>query len=158
MKLNSLSRVWLFPTLWTVAHLAPPSMEFSRQEYWNELPLPSPEHSLSTYYKGWQQIFLVFLYMKSVFTFPSVSNFHWKIILVLPPSFLSCPPFSLFLFPLSSLYSFFSLFSFYPLSLFFLCFFLMFSFSNKWASVSFINCNSNCLRQSILDKQSTTTE
>ena len=67
-------------------------------------------------------------------------------------------PFSLFLFPPSSLYSFFSLFSFYPLSLFFLCFFLMFSFSNKWASISFINCNSNCLRQSILDKQSTTTE
>lgn len=41
-------------------------------------------------------------------------------------------PFSLFLFPPSSLYSFFSLFSFYRLSLCFLCFFFfMFSFSNK---------------------------
>ena len=27
---------------WTVAHQAPPSMEFSRQEYWSGLPFPSP--------------------------------------------------------------------------------------------------------------------
>ena len=39
---KSLSRVWLFATPWTVAHQAPPSMEFSRQEYWSELPFPSP--------------------------------------------------------------------------------------------------------------------
>ena len=34
------------PTLvtpWTVAHQAPLSMEFSRQEYWSGLPFPSPE-------------------------------------------------------------------------------------------------------------------
>ena len=30
-------------TLWTVARLAPLSMGFSRQEYWSELPCPSPE-------------------------------------------------------------------------------------------------------------------
>ena len=29
-------------TAWTVAHQAPPSMEFSRQEYWSGLPFPSP--------------------------------------------------------------------------------------------------------------------
>ena len=29
-------------TPWTVAHLAPLSMKFSRQEYWSELPFPSP--------------------------------------------------------------------------------------------------------------------
>ena len=29
-------------TLWTVAHQAPLSLEFSRQEYWNELPCPPP--------------------------------------------------------------------------------------------------------------------
>ena len=29
-------------TPWTVACQAPPSMEFSRQEYWNGLPFPSP--------------------------------------------------------------------------------------------------------------------
>ena len=33
-KCQSLSRVWLFVTPWTVAHQAPQSMEFSRQEYW----------------------------------------------------------------------------------------------------------------------------
>ena len=40
MKL--LSRVRLFATPWTVAYQAPPSMEFSRQEYWSGLPFPSP--------------------------------------------------------------------------------------------------------------------
>jgi len=29
-------------TPWTVAYEVPPSMEFSRQEYWTELPFPSP--------------------------------------------------------------------------------------------------------------------
>ena len=29
-------------TPWTVAHLAPLSMGFSRQEYWSELPFPTP--------------------------------------------------------------------------------------------------------------------
>ena len=37
-----LSRVQLFETPWTVAHPAPLSMEFSRQEYWSGLPFPSP--------------------------------------------------------------------------------------------------------------------
>ena len=41
-KVKSLSRVRLFVTPWTVAHEAPPSMEFSRQEYWSGLPFPSP--------------------------------------------------------------------------------------------------------------------
>ena len=36
-----LSCVWLFVTPWTVAHQAPPSMEFPRQEYWSGLPFPS---------------------------------------------------------------------------------------------------------------------
>ena len=42
MKVKSLSRVRLFVTLWTVARQAPPSMGFSRQEYWSGLPFPSP--------------------------------------------------------------------------------------------------------------------
>ena len=37
-----LSHVQLFETPWTVACQAPLSMEFSRQEYWNGLPFPSP--------------------------------------------------------------------------------------------------------------------
>ena len=42
MKVKSLSRVRLFVTPWTVAHQAPPSMGFSRQEYWSGLLFPSP--------------------------------------------------------------------------------------------------------------------
>ena len=40
--MKSLSRFRLFATPWTVAYQAPPSMGFSRQEYWRGLPLPSP--------------------------------------------------------------------------------------------------------------------
>ena len=42
VKVKSLSRVRLFTTPWTAAHQAPPSMGFSRQEYWSGVPLPSP--------------------------------------------------------------------------------------------------------------------
>ena len=42
MKVKSLSRVRLFATPWTVAYQAPPSMGFSRQEYWSGLPFLSP--------------------------------------------------------------------------------------------------------------------
>ena len=42
VKVKSLSRVRLFAIPWTVAYHAPPSVEFSRQEYWSGLPLPSP--------------------------------------------------------------------------------------------------------------------
>ena len=38
----SLSHVWLFATPWTVAHQAPLSMGFSRQEYWSGLPFHFP--------------------------------------------------------------------------------------------------------------------
>ena len=44
-KVKSLSRVQLFATPWTAAYQAPPSMGFSRQEYWSGVPLPSPEIS-----------------------------------------------------------------------------------------------------------------
>ena len=41
-KVKLLSCVRFFATPWTVAYQAPPSMGFSRQEYWNGLPFPSP--------------------------------------------------------------------------------------------------------------------
>ena len=37
-----LSHVRLFANPWTVAHQAPLSMEFFRQEYWNGLSFPPP--------------------------------------------------------------------------------------------------------------------
>ena len=42
VKVKSLSCVRLLATPWTAAHQAPPSMGFSRQEYWSGVPLPSP--------------------------------------------------------------------------------------------------------------------
>ena len=42
VKVKSLSRARLLVTPWTAAHQGPPSMEFSRQEYWSGVPLPSP--------------------------------------------------------------------------------------------------------------------
>ena len=42
MKVKLLSGVRLFATPWTIAYQAPPSMGFSKQEYWSGLPFPSP--------------------------------------------------------------------------------------------------------------------
>ena len=42
VKVKSLSHVRLFTTPWAAAYQAPPSMGFSRQEYWSGLPFPSP--------------------------------------------------------------------------------------------------------------------
>ena len=42
VKVKSLSHVRLSVTPWTAAHQAPPSMGFSRQEYWSGVPLPPP--------------------------------------------------------------------------------------------------------------------
>ena len=44
---KSLSHVQLFTTPWTVAFQAPPSMVFSRQEYWSGLPFPSVKQESS---------------------------------------------------------------------------------------------------------------
>ena len=43
-----LSLVRLFATPWTAAYQAPPSMGFSRQEYWSGLPVPSPANGLTS--------------------------------------------------------------------------------------------------------------
>ena len=47
VKVKSLSRVWLLASPWPAAYQAPPSMGFSRQEYWSGLPLPSPCESIT---------------------------------------------------------------------------------------------------------------
>ena len=44
VKVKSLSRVQLLATPWTAAYQVPLSMGFSRQEYWNGVPLPSPQN------------------------------------------------------------------------------------------------------------------
>ena len=61
VKVKLLSRVRLFTTPWTAAYQAPPSMGFSRQKYWNGVPLPSPEIFTATFIhnhqKNWQVSF-----------------------------------------------------------------------------------------------------
>ena len=42
VKVKSLSRILLLATPGTAAYQTPPSMGFSRQEYWSGVPLPSP--------------------------------------------------------------------------------------------------------------------
>ena len=42
VKVKLLSCVRFFATPWTIAYQAPPTMGFSRQEYWSGLPFPSP--------------------------------------------------------------------------------------------------------------------
>ena len=42
VPIQSLSHVWFFAALWTVAQQAPLSMGFPRQKYWNRLPFPPP--------------------------------------------------------------------------------------------------------------------
>ena len=51
LLLSHFSRVRLCATPWTAAHQAPPSLGFSRQEYWSGLPFPSPMHE-SEKWKG----------------------------------------------------------------------------------------------------------
>ena len=50
--MKMLSRVRLLATLWTAAYQAPPSMGFSRQEYWSGVPLPSPMTNLDSILKS----------------------------------------------------------------------------------------------------------
>ena len=60
VKVKSLSRVRLLGTPWTAAYQAPPPMEFSRQEYWSGVPLPSlpfPMSHILFIYKSCQQYF-----------------------------------------------------------------------------------------------------
>ena len=47
VKVKLLSHVRLLATPWTAAHQAPPSMGFSRQEYWSGVPSPSPNNHVS---------------------------------------------------------------------------------------------------------------
>ena len=50
VKVKSLSRVQLFATPWSAAYQVPPTMGFSRQEYWSGVPLPSPSYKYSLPY------------------------------------------------------------------------------------------------------------
>ena len=60
VKVKSLSHVRILAPPWTAAYQAPPSMGFSRQEYWSGVPLPSPFSRL-TYFT------LIFIFVSNLF-------------------------------------------------------------------------------------------
>ena len=62
VKVKSLSRVRLLAAPWTAAYQAPPSMGFSRQEYWSGTPVPSPIDTLlltKTHSLHWGYVFVL---------------------------------------------------------------------------------------------------
>ena len=72
VKVKSLSHVRLLVTPWTAAHQAPPSMGFSRQEYWSGVPLPSlPSIFKKLYFPVWtvlrSKTLVIILMMKGHF-------------------------------------------------------------------------------------------
>ena len=71
VKVKSLSRVQLFTTPWTASYQAPPSMGFSRQEYWSGVPLPSS-------YWGYSH----FLIRLSCSGEASFIHFIWKVLIL----------------------------------------------------------------------------
>ena len=74
MKVKSLSRVRLFETPWTAAYQAPPSMGFSRQEYWSGVPLSSPVNWYSHYEYRMESLSKI----KHKLTIPLLDNFLKK--------------------------------------------------------------------------------
>ena len=56
VSISRFSRVWLFATPWTVACWVPLSMGFPRQEYWSELPFPSPGDFPDPGNKSWSPV------------------------------------------------------------------------------------------------------
>ena len=77
VKVKSLSRVWLLATPWTAAHQAPPSMGFSRQEYWSGVPLPSPNDILNVKILKFFLLRMVISLECPLFYFCFTS--HWKL-------------------------------------------------------------------------------
>ena len=87
--MKSLSRVQLFSTPWTAAYQAPPSMGFSRQEYWSGLPLPSVNFNYYSIKKvnitphllpgSHFHLFIGGIYLKNVQVFPIVKYIEWKL-------------------------------------------------------------------------------
>ena len=72
MKGKSLSRIQLLVTPWTAAYQAPPSMGFSRQEYWSGVPLPSPMTNLDSVLKRKEITLLTKVQIVKALVFPVV--------------------------------------------------------------------------------------
>ena len=71
VKVKMLSCVWLLETPWTAAYQAPPSMGFSRQEYWSGLPLSSRVTLL--------QSLIIYRTIHLIHCFKSSHHFRWRL-------------------------------------------------------------------------------
>ena len=69
VKVKLLSRVRLLATPWTAAYQAPPSMGFSRQEYWSGVPLPSSSITWDARKKKWKSLNHFWLFYHLIFFF-----------------------------------------------------------------------------------------
>ena len=69
---ESLSRVRLLATPWTAAYKAPPSMGFSRQEYWSGVPLLSPDDRGGEAKKYYKDIISCLVFSKHSYLSPSL--------------------------------------------------------------------------------------
>ena len=73
LKVKSLSHVRLLATPWTAAYQTPPSMGYSRQEYWSGVPLPSLTR--------WKRMLQISVYTEVVKEESEICKFqHWRIV------------------------------------------------------------------------------
>ena len=90
MKVKSLSRVRLLATPWTAAYQTPPSVGFSRQEYWNGVSLPSLDKKFNRFHSFKQCHFSmqtagkhIYIYNNAIFVhlmLYRIFNFiNWKV-------------------------------------------------------------------------------
>ena len=62
VKVKSFSCIRLLVTPWTTAYQAPPSMGFSRQEYWSGLPFPSPDSAYMHFIQKLEFLLCIFFF------------------------------------------------------------------------------------------------
>ena len=84
MRVKLLSRVRLLATPWTVAHQAPPSMGFSRQEYWSGVPTLSPFKCLKALGPGTWGKAAVYYAEVGLWEVHPTSNSHPSLLAYLP--------------------------------------------------------------------------
>ena len=83
------SCVRLFVTPWTIAHQAPLTMEFSRQEHWSGLPFPLPGNLLCLLH--WQTGCYLGATWKAITW--AMDWCHWSLVIDSPPAHLLFPEF-----------------------------------------------------------------
>ena len=95
MKVKSLSRVRLLATPGTAAYQAPPSMGFSRQEYWSGVPLPSPpiplQLQISPRFFLWSLYVILANHYFTFILFPQWFPNHLHLVIPDQHSLLHCP-------------------------------------------------------------------